>query len=86
MGSLERLTIELRDLKGGELLRTLKTASRAGGDEASRKLHTFLFHEVWTRSDAGDVSAWRGGVVSTGISQRKGVSLSSIFEVMFRVS
>ena len=46
MESLEVLTVELRDVKGGELLRRLRTLSGAGGDEASRQLHTFLLHQV----------------------------------------
>lgn len=46
METLEALTVELRDVRGGELLQRLKTMAGAGGDEASRNLHTFLLHQV----------------------------------------
>ena len=46
MESLEALTVELKDVKGGEMLRRLRTLVGTGGDEASRQLHTFLLHQV----------------------------------------
>ncbi|CAM9988881.1 unnamed protein product, partial [Laminaria digitata] len=46
MESLEVLTVELKDVKGGELLRRLRTLAGTGGDEASRQLHTFLLHQA----------------------------------------
>ena len=46
MESLEVLTVELKDVKGGEMLRRLRTLAGSGGDEASRQLHTFLLRQV----------------------------------------
>lgn len=48
METLEALTVELRDSKGGDMLRRLKTLGGmgGGGDEASRQLYTFLFQQV----------------------------------------
>lgn len=46
MQSLESLTVTLRDSRGGELLKKLKAAAGACGDEGTRKLYTFLLYEV----------------------------------------
>ncbi|CBN79178.1 Similar to tubulin, gamma complex associated protein 2 [Ectocarpus siliculosus] len=48
MESLEALTVELRDSKGGEMLRRLRAlgGTGGGGDEASRQLYTFLLHQA----------------------------------------
>lgn len=46
METLEMLTVELKDVKGGEMLKRLKTLSSTGGDEASRQLHIFLLQQV----------------------------------------
>eukprot|EP00903_Cladosiphon_okamuranus_P016182 g14933.t1 len=48
MEALEALTVELKDLRGGAILRRLRIMGGAGGggDEASRQLHTFLLHQA----------------------------------------
>lgn len=52
MEALEALTVELKDLRGGEMLRRLRLMGGpgGGGDEASRQLHTFLLHQVRVRA------------------------------------
>ncbi|CAN0159055.1 unnamed protein product, partial [Hapterophycus canaliculatus] len=48
METLEALTVEVRESKGGDMLRRLKTLGGmgGGGDEASRQLYTFLFQQA----------------------------------------
>lgn len=71
MDKLAALTVELREYRGGEMLRCMTNLAGTGGDEDSRQLYTFLLHQVLVSDDVIVGKGW--GVRISIVDGKSGV-------------
>lgn len=68
MEKLAVLAVELREYRGGEMLRCMTNLTGMGGDEESRRLYTFLLHQVLV-SDGFVVGRGLGFFIGNGVRE-----------------